>query len=447
MNLKPLLILPPLALGMAGYMWMTQPSDSATQPIEEARLAVRFMTVEPAPLVVSAAGFGRVEAVRTWSAVSQVDGRVTETVEDLAVGTVVDAGAVLVQVDETDYALAVRKSEANIAAAEAQLVELDRQEENSQNLLDLEQRSLDVAQAEFDRVQTLFDNGTSTAASLDTAQRTLLAQENTVINLTNTLALYPAQRQSAEATLAVREAELAEAERGLANTTIVAPFRGRISAEAVEAGQFIRTGEQLVSLDAIDVAEVVGAFQPQAFAAVVGAALNGKFPDVTEIEATQVIEFMKRGDVEASVQFEFAGLQARYPAELARFRGTIDSETGTLGVAVRVNDPLLVSAGQNRPPLEIGAFVSVVLEGTTTSQAIAIPRAAVRQSDDGSPFVYTATEENRLAVTPVTLGPVADDKILVQSGLVAGDRVVLSAPRPPIEGLALTLIEDPSVLR
>ncbi|MEO0931287.1 MAG: efflux RND transporter periplasmic adaptor subunit, partial [Pseudomonadota bacterium] len=289
--------------------------------------------------------------------------------------------------------------------------------------------------------------GTSTAASLDTAQRTLLAQENTVINLTNTLALYPAQRQSAEATLAVREAELAEAERGLANTTIVAPFRGRISAEAVEAGQFIRTGEQLVSLDAIDVAEVVGAFQPQAFAAVVGAALNGKFPDVTEIEATQVIEFMKRGDVEASVQFEFAGLQARYPAELARFRGTIDSETGTLGVAVRVNDPLLVSAGQNRPPLEIGAFVSVVLEGTTTSQAIAIPRAAVRQSDDGSPFVYTATEENRLAVTPVTLGPVADDKILVQSGLVAGDRVVLSAPRPPIEGLALTLIEDPSVLR
>ncbi|MEO0931574.1 MAG: hypothetical protein AAFY14_13150, partial [Pseudomonadota bacterium] len=138
MNLKPLLILPPLALGMAGYMWMTQPSDSTTQPIEEARLAVRFMTVEPAPLVVSAAGFGRVEAVRTWSAVSQVDGRVTETVEDLAVGTVVDAGAVLVQVDETDYALAVRKSEANIAAAEAQLVELDRQEENSQNLLDLE---------------------------------------------------------------------------------------------------------------------------------------------------------------------------------------------------------------------------------------------------------------------------------------------------------------------
>ncbi len=442
MNLKPLLVLPPLALGVAGYLWMTQPTDTTSEPAEEARLAVRVMTVAPASHVVSATGYGRVEAVRSWSAVSQVDGRVVETIEDLSVGTVVDAGALLIQVDQTDYELAVQKSRANIAAAEAQLAELDGQETNSENLLALEQRTLDVAQAEFERNQNLFDRGAASASTLDAAQKTLLAQENAVTNLTNTIALYPAQRQSAEATLALREAELAEAERGLSNTTITAPFRGRISAEAVQVGRFIRTGEELVTLDAIDTAEVVGAFQPRAFAAVVSAALDGKFPDVTEVEATQVVEYMRRGDVQAYVVIDFAGLQARYPAKLVRFRGTIDSDTGTIGVAVRINDPLVAKATEQRPPLEFGAFVGVVLEGTTPDQVIAIPRAAIRQGDNGEPFVYTATADDRLAITPVALGPVAGDLILVQEGLASGDRVVLSAPRPPIEGLALTVIED-----
>ncbi|MDX8347507.1 efflux RND transporter periplasmic adaptor subunit [Cognatiyoonia sp. IB215446] len=445
MNLKPLLILPPLILGVAGYIWMTQPDATAAQPVEEAKLAVRVMTVEPSAHVVSATGFGRVEAVRSWSAISQVDGRVTQTHTDLSVGTVVDAGALLIQVDKTDYELAIQKSEANIAAAEAQLAELDGQEENSQNLLALEQRSLEVAQAEFDRNQNLFDSGTASAATLDAAQKTLLAQENAVTNLTNTIALYPAQRQSAEATLAVREAELAEAERGLSNTTITAPFRGRVSAEMVQVGQFIRTGEQLVTIDAIDTAEVVGAFQPQAFASVVSAAFDGRNPDVTEVDATQVIEIMKRGDIKAYVALEFAGVQARYPAQLARFRGTIDSETGTIGLAVRIDDPLVVDTNGGRPPLEFGAFVGVVLEGTTPAEAIAVPRTAIRQGDDGAPFVYTATADDRLAITPIILGPVAGDMILVQDGLAAGDRVILSAPRPPIERLSLTPIEDTGV--
>ncbi|MEO0931302.1 MAG: efflux RND transporter periplasmic adaptor subunit [Pseudomonadota bacterium] len=445
MNLKPLLIVPPLALGIAGYIWMTQPTETASQQTEEARLAVRAMVVVPASHLVSATGYGRVEAARSWSAIAQVEGRVVATFDDLAVGSVVEAGDLLIQVDQTDYELAAQKSRANIAAAEAQLVELDAQETNSKNLLELEQRSLEVAQAEFARTQNLFDSGTASAATLDAAQKTLLAQESAIINLTNTIALYPAQRQSAEATLAVRQAELAEAERGLANTTIVAPFRGRVSAEAVQVGRFIRTGEDLLTVDSIDSAEVVGAFQPQAFASVVRASLDGKFPDVAEVAATEVMDYMRRGDVQAYVIADFAGRQVRYPAELVRFRGTIDSDTGTIGVAVRINNPLVARTSDQRPPLEFGAFIGVVLEGTTPDEAIAIPRAAVRQGDDGLPFVYTATADDRLAITPIALGPVAGDLILVENGLAAGNRVVLSSPRPPIEGLALTVIEESGV--
>ncbi|MEL6573424.1 MAG: efflux RND transporter periplasmic adaptor subunit [Pseudomonadota bacterium] len=442
MNLKALLILPPLILAGFGYAWMTSPQDAVAQTADEARLAVRVNTVQEAPLVVSVRGFGRVEPVRSWSAVSQVDGRVTETVDDLAVGTIVDAGALLVQIDTTDYELTVQKSEANIAAAEATLVELDGQEENSNRLLEIEQRVLEVTQDEFERTQDLFDQGTASASSLDSSQKSLLAQENSVVNLTNTVALYPSQRKSAEATLAVRQAELAEAERALSNTTITTPFRGRVSSEAVQVGQFVRVGEQLATIDAINVVEVVGAFQPQNFSGVISAALDGQFDDVAEIEATRVIEFLRRGGVEAYVELDFAGVFARYPAELMRFNGVIDDSTGTIGIAVHVKDPLLVNGQGDRPPLQTGAFVSVVLQGVTPDQSISIPRAAVQQADDGTPYVYTATNEDRLGIAPITVGPVAGDQIMITEGLVAGDRVVLSSPRPPIEGLALTPVEE-----
>lgn len=442
MNFKSLLLLPPLALGIAGFMWMTGGDDQPPQTREATRLAVRVMTVVPEPLVVTATGYGRVEAEHSWTAVAQVDGRVVEMASDLAVGTLVEKGALLVQIDTTDFDLAIQKSKANIAAAEATLAELDRQEANSRRLLEVEERIRDVAQAEFDRINDLVERGTSTAAALDTVRKSLLAQENAVINLTNTLELYPAQRASAEATLAVRQAELAEAERGLENTTMTAPFRGRVSEAAVEQGQFVRTGEQLLTLDAIDAVEVVGSFQPETFSSVIQTALGQTIQQTSQIDTTKVVEYLKAAGVTAYVRLEVADFDARYSAELVRFRGTIDYETGTIGLAVRVRDPLLADGETQRPPLSVGGFVSVVLETPAPEGTIAVPRTAVHQDDQGAPFVYLADAGDTLAIAPVVLGPVAGDRIVVREGLDDADRLILSAPRPPIAGMPLTPVAE-----
>lgn len=442
MNLKPLLLLPPIALGIAGYMWMTGGEDLPPQTREATRLAVRVMTLTPQPLVVTATGYGRVEAEHSWTAVAQVDGRVVDMARDLAEGTLVEKGALLVQIDKTDFNLAIQKSKANIAAAEATLAELDRQEANSRRLLEVEQRIRDVSQAEYDRINSLVQRGTSTAAALDTVQKSLLAQENAVINLTNTLELFPAQRASAEATLVVRKAELAEAERGLENTTMDAPFRSRVAEAAVEQGQFVRTGEQLLTLEAVDAVEVVGSFQPQAFSSVIQTALGQTIQQTSRIDTTKVIDYLKAAGVTAYVRLEVADFDVRYPAELVRFRGTIDNETGTIGLAVRVRDPLLAGGETLRPPLSVGGFVSVVLETPAPEGTIAVPRTAVHQDDSGAPFVYLSDAEDRLAIAPVVLGPVAGDRIFIRSGLNHADRIVLSAPRPPIEGMPLTPIAE-----
>lgn len=155
-----------------------------------------MVPVEAGPLDVTATGYGRVGAVRNWTAVSQVAGRVIAGPDDLSEGALVDEGTVVLQIDPTDHELAAQESLANIAAAEAKL---DGMEENAQRLLDLKQDFLEVAQAEYDRVKGLVERGSNAASALDTAQKPPLAHENAVAPITNTLALFPAQRASVEA--------------------------------------------------------------------------------------------------------------------------------------------------------------------------------------------------------------------------------------------------------
>jgi multidrug resistance efflux pump len=437
MDFRPLLIAPPIVLGVLGFMWMTQPENTVSTPQEEARLAVRFMTVVEAPLTLTATGYGRVQALQSWNAVSQVEGRVQEVFANLAVGTVVEAGDLLIQIDPTDYELKIAKTEANIAAAQATLTELLQKEENTGRLLEVEQRVFEVAQTEFDRIKALSQNGTVTTASFDNAQKALLNQENAVINLTNTLALYPTQLATAKATLSVREAELAEARRGRANTSITAPFRGRVSTQSIETGQFVRVGNDLLTLDAIDQAEVIGAFQPSVFSNLMRTAVGPQLQNIAEIDATRMIEYMERAGVLAYVERDFAGTLARYSAVPTRFRGAVDSETGTFGIVVRLDNPLVGNAQSGTPPLEFGSFVSVTVEATPDARMISIPRAILQHDDNGQPFVYTVNAEDRLALTPVTPGPVVGDRILISAGLTEGDRVLLSTPRPSVPGVAL----------
>ena len=437
MNLRPLLILPPIILGVIGFKMMTRDPGAEAPPPAETRLAVRVTELVPHPVAATAVGYGRVEPVRDWSAISEVQGRILSLTEGLAVGAIVDEGTVLAEVDRTDYDLSRQKSLANIAAAEAQLAELDRQEENSRASLEVEERILAVAQAEYDRIDSLVGRGTSTQATLDTAQKTLLAQTNAVTKLQNTLALYPAQAESLRATLAVRRAELAEAERALDKATIRAPFRGRVSAMNVEEGQFVRTGDTLLTLDDTSAVEITAEVQPTEFVPMIAIALGDRFTSDTPIDVSRAVEYLTGAGITAEVSMQFAGIEARWPAEIVRLRGTMDNETGTLGLVVRVEDPLLSQRQINRPPLNVGSFVSVTFSTPPVAGGLTVPRDALRYDDAGSPFVYVADTDNRLATRAVETGQVVGGNVMVLGGLAGGEMLLLTDPRPPVPGMAL----------
>ncbi len=440
MNLRPLLILPPIVIAMLGFNWMTRerPEDVTRQ--EETQLTVRAMEIEIEPVRATATGFGRVQTVRDWLAVSEVAARIEEIPGALAEGSIVEQGDVLFKIDVTDYELARQKAQANIAAVEAQIREIARQSENTQRSLLLEQRTLEVAQAEFDRISELVERGAATQATLDTTQKTLLAQQNAVLNLQNAMALYPAQTDSLKATRAVREAELREAERSIEKAVITAPFRARVATVNAEVGQSISVGSELLSLEDTSAVEVMVELQPSSFFPVLLAVRPEiEFPE-GGVDTSAVISMLKNAGVTAEVRFSLGDLDAVWPADLVRVRGTLDTDTATMGIAVRVDDPLIGMPMLNRPRLDVGAYVSVVFETPPVDGWITIPRTAVRYNDDGTSFVYLADAEQRLSKREITKGPAMGQSILVRDGLEQGDIVVLSEPSPPVIGMALQVL-------
>lgn len=460
MNFRPLLVLPPVVIGVFGFIWMTSRPGPEMSTLPETALAVRVQAVTPRTIIATAEGFGRVEAEHSWAAIAEVQGRVTGISPGLNTGSIVEAGAVLVEIDQTDNKLSRQKTLANIAAVEADLAELSRKEENAQRLLMVEQRILKVAEAELARIQSLLERGAGTQANVDTAEKAFLAQQTSVTDLTNSLLLFPAQGDALQATLAVRQAELAEAERALEKSTIVAPFRGRVASMSAEVGQFVGTGDNLLSLDSTAAAEITAEIQPSNFGPVVFSSFAASFLQDGSFDTSQFISALHRAGVSARVELSSTETFAAWDAEIVRLRGTMDTETGTMGIVVRVADPLVLSPGVRRPPLHTGSFVRVVFSSMPRPDSIAVPRHALHLSDEGKPFVYLAESlaENlagssidrplhsladsdaRLVMREVEPGQIIGSEVIVTAGLDGSETLVLGQPSPPVPGMKLLLV-------
>ena len=444
MNWRGLLFFPAVAIGIGLYaLQMRGGPDAATALSDPEPVAVRVHVVEQKPITVRFSGFGRVEPVRSWEAISQIDARVLYALEELAVGSVLPAGAEVMRADPRDYEINLSKAEANLASVRAQLDELEAQETNTAALLALEQEIEAFLRNDYERTRTLAERGTVSNAVLEQANRDLLNQQRQVLDLTNALNLYPVQRVSIESTIATREVELEEAQRDLDNTSIVLPFRGRIAEKNVSEGQYVRPGDRLFTLHGVDVAEIVAAVQPldlgDALAILTPQEMR---PDFVLGDDVLAIELLEHFDWTVSVRQTMGGRQYTWPATLNRYVASVDSETGTVGLVVRVTDPVHADASAPRPPLNNGAFVEVIFERRTDERVLAIPRSALRSDPDGSAHVFTVAPDETLTRQDIDLRSVTEAQAIVNDGVSVGDRVILSDPRPAILGMPVDIVRQ-----
>jgi membrane fusion protein (multidrug efflux system) len=187
----------------------------------------------------------------------------------------VTAGQLLAQIDDRDFRAALDQAEADVAASEAAVRNLDAQIALQQPII--EQGAADVAAAEANlkfaqeeqaRYDGLMKTGSGTvqrAQQTDAALRAssaqsqraksgLLAAERKVDVLTTERARATAQRDRARA---VQQ----QAALNLSYTRVIAPVGGTVGARSLRVGQFVQAGTQLMAVVPLDAVYVVANFK------------------------------------------------------------------------------------------------------------------------------------------------------------------------------------------
>ena len=174
----------------------------------------------------------------------------------------VRAGEVVARIDDSDYRTALDQARASVAAAQADIVNL-QQEIEQQAMAVAQARSLvaaDQAAVQFSEQQRLryTDLARTGAGTIQQAQQyqadiqekqAALAHDQAGIGVAlKHVDVLRAQVTQAEATLAQRQAMQHQAELNLGYTTITAPSDGTVGARTLRLGQYVQAGTQLMAL-------------------------------------------------------------------------------------------------------------------------------------------------------------------------------------------------------
>ena len=353
-------------------------SDQGPRP-----LSVYTTSVEQEDVTLQVITRGEVRARTEINLAAQVGGRIVSVSPEFTEGGLVEPYAVLLQIESTDYELALRQAEARVAEAHVGV---------EQSLADA-----DVARKQLRNEAQASD-----------------------------LALKKPQVAEARARLKAAEADLAQARLNLRRTDITLPFSGRLIETSVDIGQYITPGTVVARAFGTDTVEIrlplddtqlASLALPIGFTAAPGAGLP------VTLSAT------------------VAGQPQQWLGKLERLDASIDPQTRMLYAIAAVDDPYGKNVSATGMPLAVGLFVQASIEGRKMGSALVIPRDALRAGN----IVFIINSQGLLEIREVEVAHTSPDRAVVSAGLQAGEQVITSPVRNPVQGMTLIALtrDDP----
>lgn len=241
------------------------------------------------------------------------------------------------------------------------------------------------------------------------------------------LVLREPQLAQARANLDASVAALQQAKLNLERTEIRAPYAGRVRKKNVDVGQFLRRGEALATIYAIDYAEI-------------------RLPIPDEELAFFDTPMQFRGETARAagppvvISAEFAGRRHRWDGRVVRMEGEIDPMSRMVYAVARVQNPYGRGMNPDRPPLGIGMFIEAEILGRSYPGVAVLPRTAMH----GENRIAVIDEENRLRFRYVDVLRIESDRVFIRSGIETGERVCLSALETQVDGMEVRMLQSSS---
>lgn len=187
-------------------------------------------------------------------------------------------------------------------------------------------------------------------------------------------------------------ANLATLERRLARTVVRAPFAGFLEERMVELGSTVSPGTPVARVVDTSPVKVVG--------------------DVPERFASDVSTGR-----DAMIRFEAIGVDVR--GTISFVGAAVDNRSRTFPIEVRVDNP----EGRFKPDMS----ANIRLPLRSFEDAVSVPQDALIR-DEGGFVVYVAVRDGDgwvAEVRPVQVGAAEGNRVVVETGLQGGDRVIV----------------------
>lgn len=365
-----------LAVGAIFVMGALRPKPEEAAEVSKG-LAVFTEPADVRDVSLTVAAQGEVTPRREIDLVPEVSGKLTYVDPSFTEGGFFQKGDLLVQVDDTNYRLAVTRARAAVAEAEQALTR--------------EQAEADLARAEWE------DLGQGEASAL---------------------ALRKPQMAQAEAALASAQAMLEEAQVNLARTEIRAPFAGRVRTKMADIGQYVSPGQSLGRIFSTETVEV-------------------RLPLTdSQLALIDLPLAFEGGESNPGPQVHFstnvAGGRHEWTGRIVRTASVIDPQTRVLYAIAEVEDPYGEGA-DNGTPMAVGLFVDASIEGRRIENAVMIPREALRNGEE----VFVVSENDTLDIRRPRVIHSSPENAVLAGGVEDGEQVVVSPIQTPTQGLRL----------
>ncbi len=377
-----------VAIAIGSALVLNRP-EAKQQPRQPPVLLVDTLTATRVPTTFTVTTQGEVAPRTETTLISEVSGQIVEVSPSFVSGGFFREGELLVRIDPRIYNARVKRARANVAAARTQVA--------------TENAMAGYALEDWHRLQELQAD--------DNWQREHTGQGHTREEPSD-LTLRKPQLAAAIAQLESAEAELVEAEGDLERTSIRAPYSGMVREKLSDVGQYVRVGDRMASVFAVDYAEV-------------------RLPlTQADLQFLELPRSTGAAPVPVTLTARVAGADQRWGGAVTRTEGVFDSRTRVLYAVAQVQDPY----GIEKPvpePLRMGTFVNAEIQGRNAGALFAVPRHALYKGTT----VWLVDDSNRLEAADVGIVRADTDYVYIDRGLKAGDRICITPMEQPLPGM------------